>query len=201
MRGRELVASLILEPFGVIVDDLSAGMADRNGAAFRIDGSVPVGKVRMQIATCFGWALTEDWSAPEATARAWYVSEEKLEPRLGERFEEPIAEYEQPLAPGPRRGACLCGHGRSRSDEPVAASFWSIPNTGTPCDGHRSASMHRTPRSETTPSAPRFCPSTCCGRNCRSSVPPISIPRSDRWVRICMFAGAPYPEETEGGER
>ncbi|MEM6466292.1 MAG: hypothetical protein AAF679_07290, partial [Pseudomonadota bacterium] len=20
-------------------------------------------------------------------------------------------------------------------------------------------------------------------------------PRSDRWVRICMFAGAPYPEE------
>ena len=33
-----------------------------------------------------------------ANARFWYVSEEKLEPRLGERFREPGAEREQPLA-------------------------------------------------------------------------------------------------------
>ena len=33
-----------------------------------------------------------------SSARFWYVSEEKLEPRLGERFEEPGMEREQPLA-------------------------------------------------------------------------------------------------------
>jgi len=33
-------------------------------------------------------------------ARAWYVSQEKLEPRLGERHDEELDAYEQPLAPG-----------------------------------------------------------------------------------------------------
>ena len=34
----------------------------------------------------------------QANARFWYVSAEKLEPRLGERSSEPGAEREQPLA-------------------------------------------------------------------------------------------------------
>ena len=25
-------------------------------------------------------------------------------------------------------------------------------------------------------------------------------PRSDRWVRICMFGGAPYPDELQAGQ-
>lgn len=40
-----------------------------------------------------------DWKQKQHCARLWYVSEEKLEPRLGEHFDEPIADYEQPLAP------------------------------------------------------------------------------------------------------
>ena len=31
----------------------------------------------------YGWATDLDLDQPEATAKAWYVSEEKLEPRLG----------------------------------------------------------------------------------------------------------------------
>ena len=48
----------------------------------------------------YGWTSDIDFDSPDPQARVWYVSEEKLEPRLGERFEEPLEPYEQPLSPG-----------------------------------------------------------------------------------------------------
>ena len=48
----------------------------------------------------YGWTSDIDFDSPDPQARVWYVSEEKLEPRLGERFEEPLEPYEQPLGPG-----------------------------------------------------------------------------------------------------
>ena len=50
------------------------------------------------IARDYAWARRYDFSQEQANARFWYVSAEKLEPRLGERFSEPGAECEQPLA-------------------------------------------------------------------------------------------------------
>ena len=44
------------------------------------------------------WARATTSRDPAAQARFWYVSEEKLEPRLGERAQEPGADLEQPLA-------------------------------------------------------------------------------------------------------
>ena len=44
-----------------------------------------VGTLRRRLAAAYDWALAVDWTAPAAVARAWYVSAEKREPRLGER--------------------------------------------------------------------------------------------------------------------
>src|SRR5581483_11338899 len=46
----------------------------------------------------YAWTRVIDFSRAAANARFWYVSEEKLEPRLGEREREPGADREQPLA-------------------------------------------------------------------------------------------------------
>src|SRR5205085_1238056 len=43
------------------------------------------------------FAFDYDFENRRETARFWYASEEKLEPRLGERWQEPGAEREQPL--------------------------------------------------------------------------------------------------------
>ena len=60
-----------------------------------------VESVKSTIEAYYSWALEIDWSDPSCNARAWYTSEEKLEPRLGERFEMPeLNEYEQALQPG-----------------------------------------------------------------------------------------------------
>ena len=98
--AQECLASLMLEPYGDLVDHLADQMSDTDAYAFRIDGTTRIAELRAILERAYGWALSIDWTAKEQCARAWYVSAEKLEPRLGERFEEPIAPYEQPLAPG-----------------------------------------------------------------------------------------------------
>lgn len=195
VEGQELVASLILEPYGDLLDELADGMADTNTDAFRIDGSMRIAVVRGLIENAFGWALPLDWAARENCARAWYVSEEKLEPRLGERFEEPIAQYEQPLAPARDAVAAhksLEGWG---ADRPVAEFLLHHPE-------HR----HTIRRAQISANAPY---SEIRDNTIAADVLPIDFlrvklaffgathfdPRSDRWVRICMFANAPYPED------
>ncbi|MEX0317213.1 MAG: hypothetical protein AB3N21_04660 [Ruegeria sp.] len=194
-EGQELVASLILEPYPDLVDGLSCCMADGNPGAFTIDGAMPVGEVRSLIRNSFDWALTLDWNAPENCARAWYVSEEKLEPRMGERFEEPIVDYEQPLAPARDAASAHKALEAYSDDQPVAQFLLRHPE-------HR----HTIRRAQMSRVAPY---GEIHDNTISASVLPIDMlraklsffgathfdPRSDRWVRICMYAGAPYPED------
>ncbi|WP_425079411.1 hypothetical protein [Ruegeria denitrificans] len=194
-EGQELLASLILEPYGTLVDGLASCMADTNTAAQVIDGTMPVSAVRALIRNSFDWALNLDWAAAENCARAWYVSEEKLEPRLGERFEEPISDYEQPLAPA--RDATLAFEAMQDwpDDTPIAEFLLRHPE-------HR----HSVRRAQISRIAPY---GEIRDNTISAQVMPIDMlraklsffgathfdPRSDRWVRICMYSGAPYPEE------
>ena len=194
-EGQELVASLILEPYGPLVDGLADCMADSNSAAFRIDGAMPVVEVRHMIETSFGWALDMNWRDPQNCARAWYVSEEKLEPRLGERFEEPISDYEQPLAPARDAAAAFAALKGWDDATPVGKFLLKHPE-------HR----HTIRRAQISRIAPY---GEIRDNTIAADVMPIDMlraklsffgathfdPRSDRWVRICMYAGAPYPEE------
>lgn len=195
LEGQELVASLMLEPYGDLVDDLAATMADTDSDARRIDGAMPVARLRELIETHYGWALATDWSAPEACARAWYVSAEKLEPRLGERFEEPIAPYEQPLAPGRDAAAAHAALAGWDGAAPIAAFLLRHPE-------HR----HSIRRAQIAARAPY---AEIRDNTIGADLFPVDLlrvklaffgatrfdPRSDRWLRISMYAGAPYPEE------
>ena len=194
-EGEEFLASLLLEPYGALVDGLACCMADDNQAAFRIDGRMTIAELRNLIEASFGWARGIDWAARENCARAWYVSEEKLEPRLGERFEEPIEAYEQPLAPARDAMATLRTLAGRDVDETVATFLMQHPE-------HR----HTARRAQMSRVAPY---GEIRDNTIGADILPIDMlraklsffgaihfdPRSDRWVRICMYAGAPYPEE------
>ncbi|SHH94457.1 hypothetical protein [Marivita hallyeonensis] len=194
-EGQEFLASLMLEPYGELIDGLAHCMSDTNADAFRIDGAMSVREVRALLEASFGWARDMDWSARKNIARAWYTSEEKLEPRLGERFEEPIAEYEQPLAPA--RDAALAMRALEGWSDTVPIAEFLLEHAE---HRHtiRRAQMHRVaPYGEIH------------DNTIGADVLPIDMlraklsffgathfdPRSDRWVRICMYAGAPYPED------
>ena len=194
-EGQEFIASLILEPYGDLVDDLAPSMSDTDNESYRIDGTMPVAEVRALIASSFGWALDLDWDARENCARAWYVSEEKLEPRVGERFEEPIAAYEAPLAPARDANSAHKALQDWPDNKPIAAFLLRHPE-------HR----HTIRRAQISAHAPY---SEIRDNTISAQMFPVDFlrvklaffgathfdPRSDRWVRICMYGNAPYPEE------
>jgi len=193
-EGQEMLLSLMLEPYGALVDGLASCMADDSGRE-AIDGAMPVAEVRALLERQFAWARSLDWSDKNTCARAWYVSEEKLEPRLGERFEEPVEDYEQPLAPARDAVAALSDLEGWADEAAVAEVLLKHPE-------HR----HTVRRAQISARAPY---GEIRDNTISDQVMPIDMlraklsffgathfdPRSDRWVRICMFAGAPYPTE------
>jgi hypothetical protein len=98
LEGQEYCVTLLIEVNDDIVDELADAMAVDEGESFRIDGTMRCEALHRLVQDRYGWALKFDFRDRAALARFWYTSEEKLEPRLGERFEEPGMESEQPLA-------------------------------------------------------------------------------------------------------
>lgn len=195
LEGQEWIASLILEPYGGLVDDMSSGMAADNTATFRIAGAMSIGDLRALLADVYTWAIETNWAAPENKARAWYVSEEKLEPRLGERFEEPIEEYEQPLAPG-RDAAALFSALAHWPDEAQVSDFL----LRHPEHRHvlrRAQIVGRAPYAEIRDNtiSDRVLPIDMLRCKLAFFGATKFDPRSDRWVRICMYGNAPLPLE------
>ncbi|MEP3846001.1 MAG: hypothetical protein ABJM43_11745 [Paracoccaceae bacterium] len=197
LDAQECLASLMLEPYGALVDELADQMSDKDTGAFRIDGTMRLAQIKAIVERIYDWALGIDWTDRNTCARAWYVSAEKQEPRLGERFEEPIAAYEQPLAPG-RDAAQLYDTLQTwGADDQVAAFLLAHPE-------HR----HTVRRVQIADHAPY---AEIRDNTIGSDLLPIDMlrcklsffgathfdPRSDRWVRICLFGNAPYPEELQ----
>ncbi|MQY42546.1 hypothetical protein GG681_07815 [Epibacterium sp. SM1969] len=195
LEGQEWLASLMLEPYGALVDDLALEMAADNTATFRIAGAMTIAEMRKLLEEIYAWALETDWDAPENRARAWYVSEEKLEPRLGERFEEPIEAYEQPLAPG-RDAAQLYRAIAHWPDEARVAEFL----LRHPEHRHvlrRVQIVGRAPYAEIRDNtiSDRVLPIDMLRCKLAFFGATQFDPRSDRWVRICMYGNAPLPHE------
>lgn len=200
IEGQEQLVSLMFEPYGELVDNLAGNMSADEGAAFRIDGAMTLTRLRDIVEEVYEFALKLDWASPDNSARVWYVSEEKLEPRLGERFEEPIEPYEQPLSPG-RDAVRMHGDILAWEGEDTVATFLLRHPE------HR----HIARRAQITARLPY---AEIRDNTISAALLPIDLlrcklsffgathfdPRSDRWVRINMFQDAPFPHELSEGD-
>ncbi len=195
LEGQEMCAALILEPHGPLVDDLAETMGADELTGFRIDGTMRLGELSRLLRKGFSWALDADFSDEQSSARFWYVSEAKLEPRLGERHDEPGAHLEQPLDIA-RAAVALSKELQSQDPDLIVADFLlSFPE-------HRRILR----RVQALGDAPyREIRDNLLAADMR----PVDMlrcklaffgatnfdPRSDRWLRITMYRGAPYPDE------
>jgi hypothetical protein len=198
LEGQEAIASLMLEPYGDLVDVLSSQMAADEAETFAIDGAMNVGRLIGLARKHFDWALKLDFDSRTETARFWYASEEKLEPRLGERYEEEGAHLEQRLGIGREVVNMLAALDGEPREALVAGFLLRHPE-------HRHAARR-------VQIAERLPYSEIHDNVLSASMMPIDIlrcklaffgatrfdPKSDRWVRITMYADAPFPDEIHG---
>ncbi|WP_238987445.1 hypothetical protein [Roseovarius dicentrarchi] len=194
IEGQEQLASLLMEPYAHVVDDLADDMSCNEDRHWRIDGAMTTGRLKDITQDIYGWALDTDWDAPEAQDRVWYVSDAKQEPRLGQRRLEPLEPYEQPLCPG-RDAARMFAALEQFGGATVAAFVLAHPE-------HR----HIVRRAQI---ATRLPYAEIRSNTIAANLMPIDMlraklsffgachfdPRSDRWVRITMFQHAPFPHE------
>lgn len=195
LEAQEQLVSLLMEPYGHLIDELGETMQADEQLTFTLDGSLRVGALRSILATHYRWVSDIDFSTEQSRSLFWYVSQEKLEPRIGQRFAEPGEALEQPLAVA-RDVADLQQALAGFSDDTRVATFLlAHPET-----------RHVVRRVQLAPT----CPYADIQDNLiAQTLLPIDLlrcklsffgatkfdPRSDRWVRINMYQNAPFPHE------
>lgn len=192
LEAQELLVTLLIELYPEFVDELEDDMgADET---LELTPDMPVIRLRQIIETRYDWALAEDFAAPEARYWFWYRSVEKEEPRLGIRFEETGHDREMPLAISPRIQQMyldLCAY-LARCSQALVIDFLMVHPE------HKSMVRRVQTMNETAYGDIR-------ANLLHREMKPMHLlrtklsffgasrfdPKSDRWVRITLFQGAP----------
>jgi len=198
LEGQELTVSLLMEPHGELVDDLADDMQTSSGT--ELEPSMSLTQLNELLQKSFSWALEIDFTDPEKQRRFWYYSEEKLEPRFGDRYADPGAEQEMPLAVG-RDVYLLNKKLKSISaDISVGKFVQDYPEF-----------RHIVRRVQTVV---RFPYAEIRDNIVDAEMRPIDLlrfklaffgaskfdPKSELWTRITLFQGAPLPEGLSASE-
>jgi hypothetical protein len=193
LEAQELLNSLLVELYPELVDELENCTAADETPALR--PQMPVAELLSLIQGNYRWALELDFERPEEQQRFWYRSMEKEEPRLGERLSEPGADKEMRLTTVARDVQILYGELAALPPDaqrrPVVYFLLRHPE-------HRGLVRR-------VQSLEGYEYGEIRGNLLHKDCLPIHLlrcklsffgagkfdPKSDRWVRITLFQGAP----------
>ena len=191
----EYVVSIMMEPFGDIVQPLVGQMSSEEEKYFNIPTERNVGDLKKILENKYSDILKINFNIEESNQKFWFISKNKEEPRLADRFEENGADLEQPLAIA-RDIKKLYERLLPLKDD-LKINQFLIDNSDLRHVVRRAFIIEKFPYSEIQDNT--------IGKN----LVPIDMlrlklsffgalkfdPRSDKWLRICMFQGAPLPNE------
>ena len=189
---QERLVSLCIDAFPELVDGLTDCMATPFTPV--LDPLMDCAELAAMIARDWDWAVATDFEAKAEQAQFWYVSEEKLEPRLGDRFAEEGAELESPLDIA-RQVQALARD--LPASGPVAQALAEMPQHRSAARRVQTLALH--PYAEIRDN---LIGSQCLPIDmlrCKLSFFGASRfdPKSDRWTRIALARGAPLWDELE----
>jgi len=201
METQELFNSILIECYPSLVDWLEDYMAAAEEWATSPQSSLE--ELCRTIETNYNWALAYDFEAPGEQRYFWFRSENKEEPRLGERGVDLGENFEMPLDVARAVRRCYDAAKAFLAKQPDARLVdfmltapehrWAVQRVQT---------MARTPYGEIRANliGDGFRPIDLL--RCKLSFFGASKfdPRSDRWVRITLFQGAPLIEDLYSGE-
>jgi hypothetical protein len=189
----EYVVSMMLEPFDRIVKPLISKMSSDEDQYFTIPTYRTVEDLRNIIEKRYPDILKINFEKKENNKNFWFISKNKEEPRYADRFEENGSELEQPLAIA--RDIKKLYEVLLISKNSLTIDKFLIEHSDLRHVVRRAFIIEKFPYSEIQ------------DNTIGEEVIPIDMlrlklsffgalkfdPRSDKWLRICMFQGAPLP--------
>ena len=190
---QELIVSLLLEVGGDLIDGLDLCLESTKMPM--LYPKMKVYELVDLIRRNFSWALKINFSLKENEARFWYVSEEKLEPRLGSRFEEEGQELERPLDIA--RRVCSLNSDLENVDKDMIVAEFLMNYPVHRFVIRRIQTNAWAPYSEIQDNLIDEACKPIDMLRCKLSFFGASKfdPKSDRWVRVNLFQGAPLKSE------
>ncbi len=191
----EYIVSIMMEPYNDIVNPLVKEMSSEEEKYFNIPTYRKVEELRNIIEAKYPNILDINFEEKENNKNFWFISKNKEEPRLADRFEEHGSELEQPLAIA--RDIKKLYDKLLVSKNSLTIAEFLISNSELRHVVRRAFIVEKFPYSEIQDNT--------IGKD----LMPIDMlrlklsffgalkfdPRSDKWLRICMFQGAPLPNE------
>tara|TARA_B100000029_G_scaffold273291_1_gene268071 strand:- start:132 stop:1793 length:1662 start_codon:yes stop_codon:yes gene_type:complete len=191
----EYLVSMMMEPYDDIVNPLISKMSADEDEHFNIPTDRTVEDLRNIIEKNYSEILKIDFAKKENNQNFWFISKNKEEPRVANRYVEQGSDLEQPLAIA-RDIKKLYETIFTKKNSLRIGSFL-IENNDLRHVVRRAFIIEKFPYAEIQ------------DNTIGSKLMPIDMlrlklsffgankfdPRSDKWLRICMFQGAPLPTE------
>jgi len=191
----EYIVSIMLEPYSEIVQPLIKEMSSDEDKYFNIPTNRRVDELRLILEKKYPNILAINFEKKENYKKFWFISKNKEEPRLADRFEEEGSDLEQPLAIA--RDIKELYQKLLVSKNNLTIDQFLIENSNLRHVVRRAFIIEKFPYSEIQ------------DNTISEKIVPIDMlrlklsffgalkfdPRSDKWLRICMFQGAPLPHE------
>jgi len=191
----EYVVSMMMEPYDDIINPLINKMSSEEEKYFNIPTNRTVSELKTILENKYSRILNIDFLKKKNNQNFWFISKNKEEPRLADRFKETGSELEQPLAIA--RDIKKLYEVLSTYKNSSTIDKFLVTNSDLRHVVRRAFIIEKFPYSEIQDNT--------IGR----SIIPIDMlrlklsffgalkfdPRSDKWLRICMFQGAPLPEQ------
>ena len=193
----ELIVSVMMEPYDKIVEPLILKMSSDEEKYFDIPCDRTVHELRNILENNYNEILRIDFKKKENNQNFWFISKNKEEPRLSNRHLETGSELEQPLAIA--RDIKKLYENISNQKNSMKIGKFLSENNELRHIVRRAFIIEKFPYSEIQDNTIGY------------KLMPIDMlrlklsffgavkfdPRSDKWLRITMFQGAPLPDELE----
>ena len=191
----EYIVSMMLEPYDSIVNPLIHEMSSEEDKFFNIPGDRTILDLRNILEEKYSDILKIDFNEKESNENFWFISKNKEEPRLANRYNEQGSDLEQPLAIA--RDIKKLYERISNEKNSLNIGSFLIENNDLRHVVRRAFILEKFPYSEIQ------------DNTIGSNLMPIDMlrlklsffgavkfdPKSDKWLRISMFQGAPLPNE------
>ena len=191
----EYIVSMMMEPYDDVVEPLIGKMSAEEDKFFNIPTEKNIFELREILENKYSEILKIDFSKKESNQNFWFISKNKEEPRLANRYFEKGSELEQPLAIA--RDISKLYSRISNMKNSMKVGKFLLDNNDLRHVVRRVFITNLFPYAEIQ------------DNTIGSNLMPIDMlrfklsffgaikfdPRSDKWLRICMFQGAPLPKD------